>query len=106
VADGCKAGKHAVQKESEPGAFPMAGRADPIHAVVPIARTKKRKTMSAGGRAFVDRPDAMLEQRAVFARQVWHAVGFVLIIGQERRRQERYSFIENLVIAGGTNVLS
>src|SRR3954447_4485667 len=61
--------------------------------------------MGADGRAFVDRAHAMLEHAAVFARHVGCAVGFLLVVGEEWRGQKRYTFIENGVVAGRTNIL-
>ena len=94
-----------MQEESEPGAFAASRRADSVHAVVPIACTEERKTVRAGGRAFLDRTDAVLEQRADFMRDVWYAVGFMFIGGEEWRDQKGHPLAQNVLIAGRTNVL-
>src|SRR6476659_3916298 len=61
--------------------------------------------MGASGQAFVNRSDAMLEERAIFMRHVWRAVGFLLFVREEWRGQKRHALVENVTVAGRTNIL-
>ena len=65
-------GKARQQRELEPGqpdAFALAAFADPVHPVVPVARADQRQAVSAAVEADVDRPRAVLEQRAALDRR-------------------------------------
>ena len=56
-----------MQKEAEPRALAAPCLADAVHAVVPVAAAEQRQPVRASRDAALDRAQAVLEQRAVFA---------------------------------------
>ena len=56
-----------AQEPREPDALSLAADADPVHAVVPVARSHERKAVRADGEAAVERAGAVLVQVAALA---------------------------------------
>ena len=94
-----------MQEEAEPGALAAPCRADAVHAVVPVAGADERQAVRAGGDALVDRPDAVLEERAVLGGHARLAVGLVRVGREQRRLEERHALVEDAGVAGRADVL-
>src|SRR5262249_19959759 len=60
--------ERGVQEPAEPDGLAASRGADPVHAVVPVARPDERETVLADGEAVIERPRTMLEQRRALVR--------------------------------------
>ena len=60
-----KARQDGQLEPGQPDAFTQPAFANPVHAVVPVAGAHQRQAVSAAVETDVDRPRAVLEQRAV-----------------------------------------
>src|SRR6266545_4257494 len=62
-ADRCKLVEHDDEKPSQPDALAAALVANPVHAIVPIARSDERKSMRAVFHRMIDGAHRVLENR-------------------------------------------
>ena len=60
--------QRGVEKPRHPHAFAGAVFADPVHAVIPIARSHQRQAVRANRKAAIERKRAMIEQAGSFLR--------------------------------------
>ncbi len=93
-----------MEKEAEPRALATAGRPDAVHAVVPVAGADEGKSVGAGGDAFVDRADAVFEERSSRRRHRRLAVRLQRIRCKTRRIEEGHALVEDSRIAGGADI--
>ena len=83
------------QEPGEPDRFAPAFVADPVHAVVPVARAHQRQAVRADGQAVVDRPGAVLVDAGQFGAPVRHVIR---VLGARRHRhafEERHALVEH-----------
>ena len=73
-----------VQEPAQPDALAAALVTDPVHAVVPVARSDQRQAVRPDREADVDGARAVLEEGCRLPRSIRLEVGVVLV-GSERR---------------------
>src|SRR5688500_9897920 len=101
VSEWSKERDSADQKPAEPDALARAALTDPVHTVVPIARTDERQAMLTGEvEALVEPAGAMLEQRRPLVRDHRLEKGIVLSVTKRRSLEKRHDLVQNGRIAG------
>ena len=103
-AIGAKARQDGVQEPAQPDALAPALVADPVHAVVPVARADQRQAVGADREAPVERARAVLEQRRRVRRAPRLEVGVRLVRPQGRPVEERDHLVEDRRVAGDREV--
>ncbi len=79
---------HRDEEPCHPHALALAVLADPIHAIVPVTGAEQRQAVRAHRQAGVDRPCAMLEQRARLLRRL-RCEEIVGLVGTQRLPGEK-----------------
>ncbi len=92
-------GQGDVQEPTEPDALAFALAPDPIHAVVPVARSDEGQPVRPHRQAPVDGLGAMLEQRRGDLGHARLEVGIRLIRTQERSLEEGHGLVEDIRVA-------
>src|SRR6266403_1505601 len=95
-----------MQKPAQPDALAAARRADPIHAVVPVARSEQRQAMRADGEAPVQRPDTVLEEGRGPRRRPGRRKDLVLVYVERRAFQKGQQFVEHGEIPGDGEIVA
>ena len=105
IAERAEAFHRRAQEPAEPDALAAAFGADAVHAVVPVAGTDQRQTVSTLGQAASSARAAMLEQRADARRVFAAAHSGRARRAQRLRRQKRHGLVENRHVAGRRDIL-
>ena len=58
-----------VQKPTQPYAFALPARADPVHAVVPVAAADQRQAVPSDRKAAIETPSAVFEKRGALSSE-------------------------------------
>ena len=98
--------EHHGEEPAQPDAFALAVDADAVHAVVPIAAAHQRQAVCAEAKAVVDRPEAVAEQILRKRGDGGQLVALVFVRLQRQRMQVGDSFVEDVGVAGGGDVVA
>src|SRR4029078_6775554 len=104
-ADGGEIAEDCQQEPAKPHALADSANAQSIHAVIPIAATKKRKAVLSNFQAAIDGADAMLKEGSVFLRDFGLEVKIRFVAFNRLADQERNFLIQNFVIVHELHVL-
>ena len=94
-----------MQEPAEPDALALALGADPVHAVVPVARAEERERVDADREARIERARAVLEEGRLVVGDHRLEERLVLALPQRRAVEERDPFVEDPQIGGDAEVL-
>src|SRR3989337_1157375 len=88
-------GKRRMQEPAEPDALAPAPLADPVHAVVPVARADQRQAVLAAGETLIEPARAVLEERRALFREHGLEVGVVLARPERPALEERNGLVQH-----------
>ena len=98
--------ERGVQEPPEPDAFTAPHLADPIHAIVPVARADQRQAVLPNGQAPLQRPRTVFEQRSGVVGGDGLKVRVLLTRSQCLALQKRHPFIQNREVTSRLDVVS
>src|SRR5580658_3255307 len=98
--------ERGVQEPPEPDAFTPPQLANPVHAIVPIARADQGQSVFANSEAQLQRPGTMLEEGSGFVGDDGLKVRIRLSGSQCLALQKRYAFIQYRGVASRLDVMS
>src|SRR6185369_10493735 len=93
-----------AQEPREPDALSLAADADPVHAVVPVARSHERKSVRSDGEAAVERAGAVLVQVAALAGVGRDEVALGLALPEGLAPEERNPLVQDRLVAGDLQI--
>ena len=99
LRDRREGGQDGMQEPAQPDALAAALVADPVHAVVPVARPHERQPVRADGEAPVEGRRTVLEQRRRLRRPFRLEVGVRLVGPQRRSLDEWDDLVEDRRVA-------
>ena len=94
-----------MQEPAEPNAFAPAFKADAVHAVVPVACSHERQSVTSHREAPVERPRAMLKESRFFRRRIRLEIGILFSGGDRLAFKKRNGLIQNAGIAGDFQIM-
>src|ERR1039457_1245364 len=94
-----------VKKPTQPNAFALSARADPVQSIVPVSPADQRETMASERKAAIETASAMFEQRSPLIR--WHRLKKrILLVRREGHSIEKRNFlVEDSEIASRRHIL-
>jgi broad specificity phosphatase PhoE len=95
-----------MQKPSEPNALTPPHLADPVHAVVPVARAEKWQAVRSDRQALLQRTRTVLEQRSAVVGDHRLKVRVVLTRLQRLTLQKWHRLIQDRDVTGRIDVVS
>src|SRR5450759_3474950 len=94
-----------VKKPTQPNAFALSARADPVQSIVPVSPADQRETMASERKAVIETASAMFEQRSPLIR--WHRLKKrIPLVRREGHSIEKRNFLgEDSEIASRRHIL-
>src|SRR6185295_11568390 len=93
VAELSKPAERVVKKPPEPDAFAFAILTDPVHSIVPVARSHQGQSVRPRSKASIKRAHAMFIEACRFRRHHRKQVSFGLVFGKLGRFKKRYCLV-------------
>ena len=96
--------QHFVEEEAEPHAFPLALDADPVHAVVPVARADQRQAVLTKAESPPDGSHAVLVQALSSKGATGQVIVGIIIWIKRATFQESDRFVQHSGVAGAQHI--
>src|SRR6202142_1970035 len=94
-----------VKKPTQPNAFALSARTDPVQSIVPVSPTDQRKTMASERKAAIESASAMFEQSSPLIRGHRLKKRILLVRRKSHSIDKRNILVEDSEIASRRHVL-